>query len=180
MCTKRHGTMTFSDCFLDDVKQSHRSLSHLYEKSRFLDKAGKKGSVGVWVLSWGIPLWSEWPRCTATCLRGAREVLLLTAVPLKSDRPPFLVWKERQDSKGSRKSCIQVVTPLSLPVVITFKFWAARVPPDPGGAGVVSQAGCHSLPFSQGFQLGTCSSLHLPPTSRGLPLSSLLWQVPLP
>ena len=36
-------------------------------------------------------------------------------------------------------------------------------PPNPGGAGVVSQAGCHSLPFSQGFQLGTCSSLHLPP-----------------
>ena len=127
MCTKRHGTMTFSDCFLDDVKQSHRSLSHLYEKSRCLDKAGKKGSVGVWVLSWGIPLWSEWLRCAATCLRGAGEALLLTAVPLKSDRPPFLVWKERQDSKGSRDLRIQVITPPSLPVVITFKFWAARV-----------------------------------------------------
>ena len=35
-------------------------------------------------------------------------------------------------------------------------------PPNPGGAGVVSQAGCHSLPFSQGFQLGTCSSLKVP------------------
>lgn len=171
MCTKHHGTMTFSDCFLDDVKQSHRSLSHLYEKSRFLDKAGNKGSVGAWVLSWGIPLWSEWLRCAAICLRGAGEVLLLTAAPLKSDRPPFLVWKERQDSKGSRNSRIQVIMPPSPPVVITFKFWAAHVPRTQVGLGSSARLAV-SLPFSPGFQSGACSSLHLPPFPRSPTLLS--------
>lgn len=165
MCTKHHGTMTFSDCFLDDVKQSHRSLSHLYEKSRFLDKAGNKASVGAWVLSWGIPLWSEWLRCATICLRGAGEVLLLTAVPLKSDRPPFLVWKERQDSKGSRNSRIQGDHASLTTSRDHIQVLGSACPPNPGGAGVLSQAGCQS-PFLTRLPIGDLLPSSPPPLSE--------------
>lgn len=67
--------------------------------------------------------------------KGGRGSAATYSCALESDRPPFRVWKERQDSKGSRHSRIQVITPPLPPVVITFKFWAAHVPQTQVGLG---------------------------------------------
>ena len=67
--------------------------------------------------------------------KGRRGSAATYSSALESDRPPFRVWKGRQDPKGRRHWRIQVIAPPSPPVVITFKSWAARVPQTQVGLG---------------------------------------------
>lgn len=179
MCTKHHGTMTFSDCFLDDVKQSHRSLSHLYEKSRFLDKAGNKASVGAWVLSWGIPLWSEWLRCAAICLRGGRgsAATYSCAPEIRQTALPGLEGKAGlkgpQELAHPRWSC------LSHHQSWSHSSSGQGMSPEPRW-GWGPQPGWLSVSLSHRASNRGLAPLFTSPTFRGLPLSSLLRQVPLP
>ena len=153
-------------------------LSHLYKKSRFLDKAGKRGSVGAWALSWGIPLWSEWLSWAATCLRGAGEVLLLTALPLnQTDRPSGFGRKGRtQRATGTRAS--------RWSRLLHRRLWSHSSPgqhvfPKPRWVWDHQPGWLSQSPFLTGLRIGYLL-LSPPPPSRGLPLSPLLWQVPLP
>lgn len=160
-------TMTFFSRFLDDVKQRPHSLSNLYENSRFLDEAEKKGSVGAWVLSQGTPPLSEWLRCGPGLYLWVCQLQLL----IESERLPLMIWKERPDPKGSRHVHTQVITPPS-PPVMSHSSSGQHVSPQLRWGWAVRQAHlCLKLPFAPGFPVRALSLPSSP--SPGLLLSSV-------